>query len=179
MKKRPVIVIHDANALIDLTNGDLLGVWFRLGYTSLVPRFVYQETFCQHESLDPFIDAGSLRVVDFTDNEAKTIYPLLVEESDRLGISIPDASALWLARRENGLLLSGDQRLATKAREAGVETRGVLWALDELVGRKIVNGERAWTALTEIRDRGARLPRLSLFALIIDNFRGSDHRFAL
>ena len=56
------IAVKDASILIDLAEGDLLGLWFQLKIethtTDLVLREVKQET--QWQRVSPFVDAGLL-----------------------------------------------------------------------------------------------------------------------
>jgi predicted nucleic acid-binding protein len=158
MTKAVPIVIQDANALIDLVNGDLLGSWFRLGYETSVTDFVLYQATRQMSAIQPFVDAGMLRVVEVSDDISSEVYSRLIELSDQWGVGIPDASAYWLAEKENGILLTGDRRLTKKARREGVVVKGVLWVLDELVSRHIITPPKAATSLKAIMAQGARLP---------------------
>jgi len=158
MTKADPIVIQDANALIDLVNGDLLGSWFRLGYETSVTDFVLYQATRQMSAIQPFVDAGILRVVEVSENTSSAVYTRLNEISTEWGVGIPDASAYWLAEKKNGILLTGDRRLTNKARGEGVAVKGMLWVLDELVSRQIITPSKSITALNLMMSRGARLP---------------------
>lgn len=52
-----------------------------------------------------------------------------LRQRDR-ALSAPDAFALLLARREHGILLTGDRRLRNAASAEGVERHGHLWMIE-------------------------------------------------
>lgn len=72
--------------------------------------------------------------------------------------SRPDLSALVLARSEGGILLTGDKALRAAGEEEGLEVRGVLWLLDEMVSRQVLSGTKAIAALQLMLKGGSRLP---------------------
>ncbi len=107
------IAVKDASILIDLAEGDLLGLWFQLKIdthtTDLVLREVKQET--QWQRVSPFVDAGLLQV----HATAAAQIAAVVTFSQTHGISLPDASGVLLARRLQACLLTGDRRLRRTA----------------------------------------------------------------
>lgn len=103
------IAVKDASILIDLAEGDLLGLWFRLEIethtTDLVLREVKHEA--QWRRVSPFVDAKLLQVHP----TAAADIGAVVAFSQTHGISLPDASGVFLARRLQACLLTGDRRL--------------------------------------------------------------------
>lgn len=61
--------------------------------------------------------------------------------------------------KQKGLpLLTGDGQLRKQAAKDGIEVRGALWLLDQLVEHQIIATAHAAAALQAMLDAGARLP---------------------
>jgi predicted nucleic acid-binding protein len=74
-------------------------------------------------------------------------------------VSLADASGILLARRLKACLLSGDRRMRNAARADGVEVRGVLWIIDQLVEHGVLAKKDASDRLERICAAGSRLPQ--------------------
>jgi predicted nucleic acid-binding protein len=150
------IAVKDASILIDLAEGDLLGLWFQLKIethtTDLVLREVKQET--QWRRISPFVDAGLLQV----HGTAATEISAVVAFSQAHGISLPDASGVFLARRLSAFLLTGDRRLRRTAEVEEIEAHGLLWILDQMVERSTLPHAEAAQRLEKLQTGGSRLP---------------------
>lgn len=150
------IAVKDASILIDLAEGDLLGLWFRLEIethtTDLVLREVKQEA--QWRRVSPFVDAKLLQVHATAAAEIGAV----VAFSQAHGISLPDASGVFLARRLQACLLTGDRRLRRTAQIEEIETHGLLWIMDQLVGRGVLAKVDAAHRLEKMIAGGSRLP---------------------
>lgn len=55
-------------------------------------------------------------------------------------------------------LLTGDKALRTLADQEGVDVKGTVWVLSELVVTKVISCETAWAAVRQMGDKGRRLP---------------------
>ena len=150
------IAVKDASILIDLAEGDLLGLWFQLKIethtTDLVLREVKQET--QWLRVSPFFDAGLLQ----THATAPANMAAMVEFSREHGISLPDASGVLLARQLKAFLLTGDRRMRRTAAAEKIEAHGLLWIMDLLVEREVLPRAEAARRLRQILAAGSRLP---------------------
>lgn len=147
-----IVCVHDANILIDLAKSGLLAAYAKMGWTTHVPDFVAREV---RQDVDPWIRSGALRVRAFDSGELTGILELQARHSRRL--SLPDVSALFLARTLDVPLLTGDGVLRDAARKDGVTCHGFLWILDKLehAGEaQAFLAERLEAALAH----GARLP---------------------
>lgn len=122
-----IVCVHDANILIDLAKSGLLASYARLGWTTHVPDLVMREVM---QDVEQWIRSGTLRVRAFNGGEFTGISELLARHSRRL--SVPDVSALFLARELDVPLLTGDGVLRKAAREDGVVCHGFLWILDRM-----------------------------------------------
>lgn len=150
------VAIKDANILIDLANCDLVDACVRLPYefitTELVLLQLRQEA--QWAAVEPFVVAGLIRTAGLSAQEEYelTIDPLL----PMLGHA--DMHVLWLAAREQAILLTGDLRLRKEATHRRVEVHGLLWILDELIESRILVPAEAAKRLRLAMAGGAYLP---------------------
>lgn len=150
------VAVKDACVLIDLANGGLLDAWFQLGIetftTDLVIRQIRQAD--QWGTVSTFVEAGTLHVESLTGDQLERMTTALAD----LRIGVEDQSVLFLAIERKAVLLTGDRRLRIAAGKHGVEVRGLLWILDELVARAALPPALAALRLQSMRDSGARLP---------------------
>ncbi|HMO49845.1 MAG TPA: PIN domain-containing protein [Kiritimatiellia bacterium] len=158
--KKPVIVIYDASALIDLVNGGLLGAWARIGIHTCVTDFGLFELKRNHQStaVEVLVAAGCLEVVTISADNSASIMAEIQELANRHGISPADASSYRLALHRKGLLVTGDKRLRSVALKDKVEVRGILWVLDTLTSHEHISAKEAVDALNAIISSGAWLP---------------------
>ena len=73
--------------------------------------------------------------------------------------SLADVSCFLLSSMTGRPLLTGDGRLRSDARKAGLEVHGALWLLDQLIAEEVINAVRGAEALVAMIEAGARLPR--------------------
>lgn len=109
------ITVKDASILIDLAEGDLLGLWFQLQIETHTTDFVLREVKqeIQWQRVPPFVDAKLLQVHATTAQEIAAVAVF----AQAHGLSLPDASGVFLARRLQACLLTGDRRLRRTAEQ--------------------------------------------------------------
>lgn len=147
-----MLLISDANILIDMDVGGLLEAMFRLEEGFAVPDVLYiEELEEQHGELP----ALGLQVLPLQDEGVEAAMALLDVYH---GPSTNDLFALQLARQENCPLLTGDGALREAATTEGVELRGTLWLVEAMVERNIISVDRASAAYDEMKRNGRRLP---------------------
>lgn len=151
------IAVKDTSILIDLAEGDLLGLWFKLQIETHTTDFVLaelrKESQWQHVSV--FVDAGLIqRHATLPAGLAE-----VVAYAQSNGLSLADASGVLLAIRLKACLLTGDRRLRKSAQDDGIEVRGVLWIMDQLVERDVLPKREAAERLERICAAGSRLPQ--------------------
>ena len=150
------VAVKDANVLIDLLEADLLGLWFRLGIethtTDLVVHEVRQPE--QARVLLMMIQAGSLTIHALPAARLNAVS----KTASVLKVSLADASAIALAEELSATLLSGDGRIRKEAQLRGIEIRGLLWVLDEMVASNLLSPRDAAERLTRAMAAGAFLP---------------------
>ena len=151
------VVVEDANVLLDLVYGGVFALWLGMDYEHVTTHLVWQEikTPDQRAKIQPLIEVGRLKLLDFS----APMWAEVAEFSARYQVSIADASVWVVARAEGAILLTGDSKLRTSAKSTGVEVRGVLWVLDELIDAGRISAKEALEAMERMVDRGAFLPR--------------------
>lgn len=149
----PRIVITDANIWIDLHWGGITSEAFKLD------RLFKTSDLVAHEILS--LAETSLKRMGLQVVELSGVQVLEIVRMARIypRPSRPDLSALVLAHTEEAILLTGDKALRSAAEIEGVEVRGLLWLLDEMVGNHVLTAVKAIVALQQILDKGSRLPQ--------------------
>lgn len=148
-----IVVIHDANVLIDLQSAKLLDVFFRLDLDNHASDLVIHEI---EQPLTSFIKSKKLQVRNWDAGELAEI--AIARNAQPRQISIQDSSALFLARKLGGVLLTGDGNLRYCAEQAGVEVRGTLWIFDQLVASTLLPKRTAARLLEKLMNEGRRFP---------------------
>ena len=147
-----LLLISDANILMDIEVGDLVAPMFSLGYQFAVPDVLfYEELEEQHAHLR---DMGL---------QTRTLSPKSVERVQTLSqIYVKpgrnDLFALALAEVEECPLLTGDAALRQAAETEHVEVKGTVWLISEMVREQRITIPVARAALQKMRINGRRLP---------------------
>lgn len=147
------LVVTDANIFIDLAAGGLLEDMFRLPEVEFcVPDTLYVEELADQYGILPGLGL-----------QVHTQTAEAVEYVERLsqvyrGPSTNDLFALALAHGLVCPLLSGDGALRTVARNEGIDVRGTLWLIEELLAAGLISVDRAAVSYEAMRLDGSRLP---------------------
>lgn len=147
-----LLLISDANILMDVEVGDLVAPMFSLGYQFAVPDVLYYEELEeQHAHL---LDMGL---------QTRTLSAKSVERVQALAQTYAkpgrnDLFALALAEVEECPLLTGDAALRQAAETEQVEVRGTVWLISEMVREQRITVAVARAALHKMRTNGRRLP---------------------
>lgn len=147
-----IILISDANIIIDMEEGGLLRSISRLPHIFKIPDILfYDELQEQHAHLleNGFI-LGEL-------TPETMLYALTLTEKT-VGPSRNDCFALSLAKQENCSLLTGDRDLRSLAAVEGIDVKGTIWIVEELVGCELVSIVEAENAYRKMETAGRRLP---------------------
>lgn len=148
----PRVYISDTNVWIDFGHAGLLDALFTLPFTFVSTDFVLVEL--HHPSPDGLLARGL--VVETLDEAAVAqLFGLMGLHGNS---SLADVSCYLVAKTQGKLLLTGDGRLRRQAAKDGLEVRGALWLLDQLVAHEIIATAHAAAALQAMLTSGARLP---------------------
>ncbi|WP_303909263.1 DUF3368 domain-containing protein [Thiohalomonas denitrificans] len=143
-----MLLISDANILIDMEVGGLLEAIFRLDETFAVPDVLYSEELEEHH---PELPTLGLQVMQLGEGGVSAAMALVQMYS---GPSVNDLFALELARENNCPLLIGDRALRKAAEQEGVQLHGILWLVEQMIRNGIVPLERAEQAYKECETGG-------------------------
>lgn len=148
------IAVKDANVFIDLESMGILDLWFQLGHETITSSYVVVELEDGgHANALASIRAGQVREAVISAEEMAGDFGMLLGELEETGLSVTDASVLFLAIREEAILLSGDKQLREQARIRTVAVHGTLWIMDQLVAAGILVGPVAADRLETLMAR--------------------------
>ena len=149
------IVIKDSCILFDLVDLNLLEDFFRLElYAITTPQVISEITHeAQWGEIVKYIDKGVLKIE--SNGEMKTINELFDEYP---GLSVADCSVLELAIRKQAIIFSSDGSLRKISTRRGFTVRGILWIIEELCNKELINKDRALEALNIYQTVNQRAP---------------------
>lgn len=151
-----ILLVNDANILIDLLKTDLIEQFFVLNYEFHVTDFAANEIHeTNADKLDPFIKQEKLVKWSFGFKELTEIQSL---EMKYKKLSITDCSCLFLANRLSATLLTGDAVLRGVAMKKRIPVHGTLWVFDELVKNRLISPAKACKKLNQLMEINPRLP---------------------
>lgn len=154
------VAVKDANVFIDLESMGILDLWFQLDYHTMTSSFVVVELENGgHDNAVASICAGQVTEGIISMEEMMGEFDRLRLECEPLGLSIADVSVLFLALREDAILLSGDKPLRTKAKLRSVEVHGTLWIMDQLVEAGLLSRQLAAQRLSKLLSRTGKEQR--------------------
>ena len=104
--------------------------------------------------MSPFVEAGALKVETLSGDQIERMKQTLAD----LRIGVEDQSVLVLAIERKAVLITGDRRLRIEAGKHNIDIQGLLWILDELVARGVIQPALAAVRLRLMRENGAWLP---------------------
>jgi hypothetical protein len=148
-----LLLISDANILIDMEAGELMTVLFRLPMQFGIPDILYWEEI---EPGTPGLEHQGLRVLEVSG--AFVAYATSLPAKYGTAPSPNDYLALALAKQEGCPLLTGDQDLKQAARGEDVSVMGSVWLLRVMVENQLLTVDQALAALALMRERKRRLP---------------------
>lgn len=153
-----IVVVCDANIIIDLLQVDLFKFFLKLEWEKYVPPDVADEV--HEDNIDQVIHAI---------NAAKIILPIFNPEDlieiEKLKVRYPplsmeDCSCLFLAENLSAILLTGERRLRTIATESHrLKVHGILWIFEGLIEKNIITARMAHAKLTHLMKINNRLPK--------------------
>lgn len=160
-----IIVVNDANILIDLVKLQLLPHFFSLQLKFYTTDLILNELHdWQVEELQVYIDNGALTVIQLTDSELMEITLLQAEKRQ---LSEQDCSAIVCATKVTGNLLTSDNNLRKFATKKLFTVYGHLWVFDKMVEANTITTQNAIDKLTELRE--VINPRLNLPKIECEN----------
>jgi predicted nucleic acid-binding protein len=151
-------VVADTSVLIDLMDMGALSVFFQLPHTIATTDIVLAEFSRKDQSavLQECVDKRQLRILGFTAAELEQLaqFPTV-----RKLHSIADRSVLWQSIQLQATLLTADKKLRHEAEDHGVEVRGSIGVVNELVEQGLVGPETAIKLLQRLLSANSLAPK--------------------
>ncbi|RTR05134.1 PIN domain-containing protein [Halomonas nitroreducens] len=148
-----LLLISDANIIIDLEAGEILDTLFQLPYHFAMPDILYEEEI---EEGSPHLIAMGLKMLVVSGEYVEYAARLGEQYGDEPGFN--DRLALALAKQESCPLVTGDGNLRMLAAKEEADVRGTLWIFSEVIEFGLLTQQQALTALHRMKQRGRRLP---------------------
>lgn len=148
-----LLLISDANIIIDLEAGEILAALFQLPYQFAMPDILFEEEIAEGS---PYLVDMGLQPLAVSGESIDYAIALGEQCGDEPGLN--DRLALALAKQESCPLLTGDGNLRLLATREDADVRGTLWIFSELIEFGFLTKEEAYAALNRMRMRGRRLP---------------------
>lgn len=157
------IVIKDACILFDLVDLNLLEDFFQLEvFAFTTPQVIGEITNEeQWKVISKFVAEGKIQI----DNEG-TFEIIASINNEYPGLSLADSSVLELAIRKNAIIYSSDGGLRKISTKKNLTVRGIIWIIEEMHGREILNKEIAIEKLNRYEAINQRAPLKEIKNLI-------------
>lgn len=157
------IVIKDACILFDLVDLNLLEDFFQLEVIAFTtPQVIGEITNEQQwEVISKFITEGKIQI----DNDGT--FEVIANINDEYpGLSLADSSVLELAIRKNAIIYSSDGGLRKISTRNNLTVRGIIWIIEEMHNREILNKQLAIEKLNLYEAINQRAPLKEIKILI-------------
>lgn len=148
-----LLLISDANILIDMEAGELMEKLFQLPMQFAMPDILYWEEI---EPGTPGLEDLGLRVLEVSGEYVA--YAAGLPAKFGADPSSNDYLALALAKQEGCPLLTGDQALKLAAQAEDVSVMGTVWLLRTMVENQLLDVDEALSALALMKESKRRLP---------------------
>jgi len=151
-----IVVVNDANILIDLIKLQLVEAFFLLDWefhstNLIIENELYDE---QKLQLQPYIENGKLIIQEL---DAEDMVSIMTIQAQKPQLSDKDCSALHCAQKLDGLLITSDNTLRKFAKIKKVEVHGHLWVFDALLEHNCITPQTAISKLNELNTINAKL----------------------
>lgn len=155
------IVINDANILIDLVKLELLEEFSNLNFELHTTDFVLEElNLDQNKVIQKLDSTGKIHVITTSSIEDLQGINTLLESSS--GLSFEDCSVWYYSKKMGCTLLTGDGKLRKTARKDGIEVRGIIYILDQMLIQDQLTFDQAIEKIELLYTLNNRLPKEEL-----------------
>lgn len=151
-----IVVVNDANILIDIIKLQLVDAFFSLNWefhstNLIIENELYDE---QVEVLQPYIHDGTLKIDELTVDD---IIEIIETQKEKPQLSDKDCSALVCAKRLNASLLTSDNTLRKFAKLKQLDVHGHLWVFDALIEQGCISAITGIEKLKELDSVNSKL----------------------
>jgi rRNA maturation endonuclease Nob1 len=151
-----IIIVNDANILIDLLKIHLISSFFQLNFEMHITNFCLGEIEEENSNLlNAYVESKQLIVREFNFSELTEIQNL---NNNYGSLSFSDSSCLYLCKNITAMLLTGDKKLRNIAETKGIEVHGIPWIFKELISQQVLDYQTAIQKLNSLMSLNQRLP---------------------
>lgn len=126
------------------------------GFEVKTTDFVFEELYDEQKNIiKQFIQNQSLILIESSEDDLINIFEIF---SSTKGLSVEDCSVWYHAKKNKGILLTGDGNLRKQSLADGVEVRGILYIFDQLLISGLISFEFAIEKLNQLYSINERLP---------------------
>jgi hypothetical protein len=150
------LAVTDANIFIDLVKLKMLGFLFSIEleiYTT--QEVIDQLNNGQAEQVMYFVQSKHLNVYKFSEKEIAEIILLNAPRA----LEFTDKTVVFLAKKINAIVLTGDGPLRKFCASSGLTVRGILWVFDSCLQKEKFNHKIAIEKLKVLLSFNDRLPK--------------------
>ncbi|ACU90929.1 DUF3368 domain-containing protein [Desulfomicrobium baculatum] len=147
-----LLLVSDANILIDMDEGGLLASMFSLDCQFIVPDILFTEEL--EELHAHVLDLGLEQKSLSSESMIATVRMAQIYKRT----SRNDLFALSLAKQEHCPLLTDDKHLKEAAEKEDIIVHGTIWLVEELVRTGKISAHIAKSAYEKMEQSGRRLP---------------------
>lgn len=150
------IAITDANIFIDLIKLQMLGFLFSIEleiYTTL--EIINELKEDQKEFITGFIQSNQLNIYHFSADEWEEILAI----PGPAGLTREDMTVVYLARKMEAAVLSGDNPLRKFCKKQELEVKGIIWLFDQFLHFNLVTHVIAIERMNHLLSFNNRLPQ--------------------
>jgi predicted nucleic acid-binding protein len=151
-----IFLVNDANILIDLLKIDLLDSFFQLDFDFHVTDIVYSEI--QEENSDKLEICIESKLLTKQCFQFEDLVEIQKVRDYNPALSIADCSCLYLAKKLDAMLLTGDGALRRVAEKQEIPVHGILWVLDEIISCGLLAKVEVRNKLIQLIEQNQRLP---------------------
>lgn len=148
-----LLLISDANIVIDMEAGELIEQLFQLPMQFVMPDILYWQEI---QPAGASLHEHGLLILEVTGEYIR--YAENLRRRYGSAPSVNDLLALALAKQESCPLLTGDQALRSVALQEQIPVMGTIWLLCAMVENKLLNVDAALNAVKRMKARKRRLP---------------------
>lgn len=151
-----IVVVNDANILIDLIKLQLVEAFFNIKWEFHSTNLIIENELYDDQKLklQPFIENGKLIIQEL---DVEDMVSIMTIQAQKPQLSDKDCSALHCAQKLKASLVTSDNTLRKFAKLKNVEVHGHLWVFDALLKHQCIRPQTAISKLNELNTINAKL----------------------
>ena len=144
-----IVVVNDANILIDLVKLELVDAFFNLNWVFYSTDLIIENELYEEQKIiyQPYIESGKFNIQKFDEADMQRIWSIQIKKPQ---LSDNDCSALYCAQKLKGILVTSDHTLRKYALIKKINVHGHLWVFETLLDQNCITHQLAIIKLNEL-----------------------------